>query len=1027
MSGSAVPAFFRRACQSAIGLLAVCVGLCASVASAQERGFGVGRYDGSTAGSWLFLVDRPWYSDTRWFAAGVTIDGALNPLVPAVASGRGGVSAIVSSALVGHVDLAGSLFDRVLVHASIPVTLMEQGTTEAVSQSGPLTGVALGDPRVGVMVRLLGQAERDRFSLHAGADLWIPTGGQSTNQGDVTARFQPRLVLAGAAGKARWTVDAGFLLRSYASNGPPALGMTAASEARLGLGFGFALADERLYVGPEVQLASQVVGQNAFAVNGMSVEVLGGAQLLVADHLLLGVALGAGFLGAAGTPDARALLRLAWAPRRKTGSTAGPDVQVRRDEHSGGHADVVPVATDDADGDGVPDEPDRCPYEPETRNGIRDADGCPEYGLPVGSPLARVLAPKADLGSTGGAASSATSASGTTGAASATGASPTTTSGASATAGTAGAARPTGAATATTGAATGGTGASATTGAADAASPKTGATGATGATPATGATTGARAAAGASGATSATSGATGDSAATGAASGTAGASATGASRTAAASGASASAAGSTGSTAGPATGAAIVGGASARLPLDADGDGIADDADRCPVQPEDLDGFEDEDGCPELDNDQDGVADAQDKCPVEAETLNGIDDDDGCPDAAPDADKDGIADAADRCPFEPETFDGVRDDDGCPEPQGPSREALALLLVPPRVTEASAPSAANAQAALTYGQGDADHDGILDEADRCPVTKEDADGFEDDDGCPEPDNDADGIADATDKCPVEAETVNGWADDDGCPDEHQDLDGDRVLYENDRCPYEVGDSADGCPHAELPRLALPGFPGADAAAATGGATATSEPAVELASADFDRDGTPDDADACPVSREDPDGFEDEDGCPEPDNDSDGIPDAKDRCPFEAETINGVKDDDGCPDKGAGKVSIQGHEVVIDGVVLFTPGSARLTGSSLPLLKQVASTLKAAKSLTVEIQGHTDDVGSAAKNIRLSKQRAEAIKKVLIKAGVAPNRLLANGYGPTRPRASNKTAQGREQNRRVEFQILGESK
>ena len=87
--------------------------------------------------------------------------------------------------------------------------------------------------------------------------------------------------------------------------GPPALGMTAASEGRLGAAVGFALLDERLYIGPEVRFSSQVFGANAFQVNGMSLEALLGAQVLIGEHLQLGIAAGAGFLGAAGTPDAR--------------------------------------------------------------------------------------------------------------------------------------------------------------------------------------------------------------------------------------------------------------------------------------------------------------------------------------------------------------------------------------------------------------------------------------------------------------------------------------------------------------------------------------------------------------------------------------------------------------------------------------------------------------------------------------------------------------------------------------------------
>ncbi len=101
---------------------------------------------------------------------------------------------------------------------------------------------------------------------------------------------------------------------------------------------------------------------------------------------------------------------------------------------------------------------------------------------------------------------------------------------------------------------------------------------------------------------------------------------------------------------------------------DNDQDGIPDKLDKCPNDPEDKDGFQDEDGCPELDNDGDGIPDAQDKCPNEPEDRDGFQDEDGCPDL--DNDGDGIADAQDNCPNEPETFNGVDDTDGCPDSGG---------------------------------------------------------------------------------------------------------------------------------------------------------------------------------------------------------------------------------------------------------------------------------------------------------------------------------------------------------------------
>jgi OOP family OmpA-OmpF porin len=167
--------------------------------------------------------------------------------------------------------------------------------------------------------------------------------------------------------------------------------------------------------------------------------------------------------------------------------------------------------------------------------------------------------------------------------------------------------------------------------------------------------------------------------------------------------------------------------------LDNDNDGIPDAQDKCPNDAEDLDQFQDEDGCPELDNDKDGIPDLNDACPNAAEDGRGKRPKDGCPSTSEDSDGDGIPDAMDKCPDEPEDRDGFQDDDGCPDP-------------------------------------DNDADGIPDNFDNCPNEAEDPDGFEDEDGCPEPDNDKDGFPDAQDKCPLQPETLNGNKDDDGCPD-----------------------------------------------------------------------------------------------------------------------------------------------------------------------------------------------------------------------------------------------------------------
>ncbi|WP_157069404.1 OmpA family protein [Sandaracinus amylolyticus] len=167
---------------------------------------------------------------------------------------------------------------------------------------------------------------------------------------------------------------------------------------------------------------------------------------------------------------------------------------------------------------------------------------------------------------------------------------------------------------------------------------------------------------------------------------------------------------------------------------DRDGDGLRDDVDQCPDQPEDFDDFGDEDGCPDPDNDRDGILDVDDECPMVPEDRDGDSDEDGCPEGNEgDRDGDGILDADDQCPDDPEDRDGFQDEDGCPDP-------------------------------------DNDQDGILDTDDLCPNDPEDRDGFQDADGCPDPDNDVDRILDRDDSCPNDPETYNGTEDDDGCPD-----------------------------------------------------------------------------------------------------------------------------------------------------------------------------------------------------------------------------------------------------------------
>ena len=266
---------------------------------------------------------------------------------------------------------------------------------------------------------------------------------------------------------------------------------------------------------------------------------------------------------------------------------------------------------------------------------------------------------------------------------------------------------------------------------------------------------------------------------------------------------------------------------------------------------------------------------------------------------------------------------------------------------------------------------DSDGDGVLDAADRCPntplgtpVTAE---------GCPR-DSDGDGVIDALDRCldtpagtPVTAE---------GCP---RDSDGDGVIDALDRCPNTPTGTpvtAEGCPQ------------------------------------DSDGDGVIDALDRCPNT---PAGTPvTAEGCPQ-DSDADGVIDALDRCP-DTPALTPVTAE------GCRAVFAQGSSFTLRQVT-FESARATIRPSSFPELDDLAAGLAGDPTVRVEIAGHTDATGLPATNERLSLARAEAVRQYLIEKGIAGDRLVARGYGQSRPVATNATPAGRAANRRVEVSRL----
>lgn len=172
--------------------------------------------------------------------------------------------------------------------------------------------------------------------------------------------------------------------------------------------------------------------------------------------------------------------------------------------------------------------------------------------------------------------------------------------------------------------------------------------------------------------------------------------------------------------------------------------------------------------------------------------------------------------------------------------------------------------------------------------------------------------------------------------------------------------------------------------------------------------DTDGDGIMDDKDKCP---EEP-GSQATGGCPDADND--GVIDSKDKCPNDPGT-----DGFGCPEIKPATKKIM--EAAMNGLQ-FETGSAKIKEESYAKLDKVYEILKANPKLKLDINGHTDNTGDASLNLQLSKDRAAAAKAYLIKKGIDPARVQANGYGDTQPVADNNTEEGRAKNRRVEFKV-----
>ena len=261
-----------------------------------------------------------------------------------------------------------------------------------------------------------------------------------------------------------------------------------------------------------------------------------------------------------------------------------------------------------------------------------------------------------------------------------------------------------------------------------------------------------------------------------------------------------------------------------------------------------------------------------------------------------------------------------------------------------------------------FGGKDTDGDGIYDKDDACPEVA----GLPEFKGCP--DTDKDGIQDSEDACPEEA----GTKELNGCPD----TDGDGIINKEDACPDDKGTKMmNGCP-------------------------------------DADGDGVADKDDKCPTVK----GAKDNKGCPWPDRDGDGVADKDDKCP----DVRGTVANNGCPEVSEEAIKkLNAYAKTI----LFDTGKFSFQKQTFPVLEAITAILKEYPTAKFSIEGHTDNVGKADFNQKLSDGRANAVKQYLIDNGIDPFRLTSKGFGMDNPIDTNKTAKGKANNRRVEVKLV----
>ncbi len=350
------------------------------VAAHAQTPFSVERFQPSERGSEWFSTESLDLRGHLRPAVGLVADWAYQPLV--IGDPAGNVrSAVVKDQVFVHAGASLVLWDRLRASVSVPVLVFADGTTASIgtqSFAKPSSSAALGDVRIGIDARLVG-VFGDRATLAAGVDVGLPTGSQGAYAGDGNVTASPRLLVAGDVGPFVYAGKLGVAVRGLdQSYGGGVVGSSVFVAASAGL----RVWGRRLVVGPEVFAESGVTHGALFSSQATPVEGILGAHCLLSQTVRVGVGAATGLTSAFGTPTARGLVSVEWAP-----DFVPPD----RDHD--GVLDAVDACPDvsgvktadpktngcpsDRDQDGVLDADDACPDVPGVKTADPKTNGCP--------------------------------------------------------------------------------------------------------------------------------------------------------------------------------------------------------------------------------------------------------------------------------------------------------------------------------------------------------------------------------------------------------------------------------------------------------------------------------------------------------------------------------------------------------------------------------------------------------------------------------------------------------------------------